>query len=65
MTKITKLELVCEICGTQLKNLEIHKYMLYCNWCVTNQKRRELMRKRDEEWERGVSPKKREENFDF
>lgn len=65
MAKHTKLELVCELCGTQLIKLEIHKGMLACDFCLSSHKRRELMRKRDEEWERGVSPKKREENFDF
>jgi hypothetical protein len=57
MAKLTKLELVCEICGTQLINLEIHKRMLYCNWCANNQKRKERLKKEDAEWERAVSPK--------
>jgi len=58
MAKFTKLELVCENCGTQLMNLEIHKSMLYCNWCTTNQKRKERLKREDAEWERAVSPKK-------
>ena len=58
MSKHTKLELVCEICGTKLINLEIYKKMICCNWCLTNYKRIELRKKQDAEWDRAVSPKK-------
>lgn len=62
MAKHTKLELVCELCGTQLIKLEIHKGMLACDFCLSSHKRREQRKKEDLEWDRMIAKEKEQKS---
>lgn len=49
--KSFKLELVCEECGFETAQLEIHKHMVYCKECAEAKRRRERFLREEKEWE--------------
>lgn len=58
MSTQIKLELTCECCGFETKELEIVKnFMLHCPECTAAEKRRDRFREEEEEWNRGVDQK--------
>lgn len=57
MSKMQKLELICEECGFETDHLEIHKTVLLCNDCAEANKRRQRFLDEEEEWNRGVDQK--------
>lgn len=56
-TPISKLVLICEVCGYETEQLFIKKRLLYCKDCAEAKERRDRFKREEAEWNRAVSPK--------